>query len=353
MTIYNVPATTSAVRIVTAGDGPCLIINRDHSTAILIGNDPGVGTVASVAVTTVDPLGTIAVNGNIDVYAVAVTGTVVINVQADASQWSPSSNEITATLFEAIAQPVGIGYANCVSSGLIDVRGFSSFYLNLDADLTVPSTGFNSFLARLTWLPRPPVAGESGGVFMILSQDVYEYWVFQGSGTALFNGGDLMVADIMHGPYLQLDIVNLGGDAKTIDYHLIGTTRNIPHPFVTQPRAFILGSTTFGNPNDEGADGYLVYQRNIIINNGATIRVPALFGHGRVQENLSTGGGALTFSIQAGFELRQLDTVTLAANSISRVERVLPKRSLLYTVTNTSGVGSAFSIFLTAQRDRV
>lgn len=335
MTVFNVSTTTRAVRVVAAGDGPCLIINRDHTNAVLIGNDPDVGTAANIAITIVDPLGTIAVNGNIDVYAVALTGTAQINVQADASSWSPSLAEIVTPLFVDIGASLASG--TTVSSPSFDVRGFQGYYGRIAPTVTSGPTVQNSVKVVVSW-------GTDSTMSQLLFQDVYEFWSPQSAGGTgvSFDGSPLRIQDIMHGPFMQVDIVSLGGDNQNVDFNFYGTTRAFTSPFARQ------GSSA----TNLGSDGWLVYKQAQAIANGATVNIPAYFGYGRTSLKYAVGAGGLTINELVGFELRTLDADAVPANGTIRREEILPKRAPLFQVVNASGVASIYTIKVVSQFDR-
>jgi hypothetical protein len=90
--------TAVAVAIVRAGDGPSLIINRDLTNQILIGDSSSVGTSGYVGESIIDPLGTMTVTGLVDIWAVAAAGNPRVDVQQNALAWTASPAQIAAQI---------------------------------------------------------------------------------------------------------------------------------------------------------------------------------------------------------------------------------------------------------------
>jgi hypothetical protein len=329
VTIYNLRASLSPVLIVRAGDGPSLIINRDHSNSVLLGNIRSIGTAQSQDVTQLDPLATIGVNGNLDVWAVALTNTATVNVQKDAYQWTPTPSELVVPLFASgvTALPAFGSITNGATA--IDVRAFTSYYLRVLPAVTSGPTVQNSVQVVLGWCLNPDKTG-------VLYADAYEFWspqVAGGTGVDTSTFSSLRVSDIMHGPYMFFEFDSLGGDNQTIDAIVSGTTRDIPNPMARQDNSALFGD-----------DGQLANKDTIAIANGATARVPALFGYGHVHQRFDCGAGGVNIKVTFGFNPWNFDNYTLGANGFSVDDVVYPKRSALYTVTNASGIASTYTI---------
>lgn len=86
------------IQLVQAGDGPTLIVNRDPTNALLIGNDAGIATVLPLNLSIVDPLGSRTVGGLVDVWGVAQNASITVDVQTGAVAWSPSPAQIAAQI---------------------------------------------------------------------------------------------------------------------------------------------------------------------------------------------------------------------------------------------------------------
>lgn len=95
------PMSDNPYRLVSAGDGPCLLINRDLTNQVLIGPDSGIQGGNPNSVSVIDPLGSTAVDGKDDVYGIRVPGASTrpnVDVQVGASYWAPSPAQVAAQI---------------------------------------------------------------------------------------------------------------------------------------------------------------------------------------------------------------------------------------------------------------
>lgn len=98
MPIYQVGGT-QPVRLVTRGDPPSLIINRDLSNSIIIGNGPEIFGDNTNEVDMIDALGSMAVTGDEDIWASTLTSApVAVSVKSNATNWSASPAQIAAQI---------------------------------------------------------------------------------------------------------------------------------------------------------------------------------------------------------------------------------------------------------------
>lgn len=123
MTLYYVQPGR-AVQLVQAGDGTTLIVNRDPNNTLLLGPTAAVSKANQQNLSIVDPLGSRTVQGLIDVWGVAETAEIEVDVQNDAMAWSASPAQIAAQI-----QASGI-FINTNSTQILD-----------SASTVVPSSG--------------------------------------------------------------------------------------------------------------------------------------------------------------------------------------------------------------------
>jgi len=93
--------TTKPVPVITAGDGPGVLVNRDPVNQVFVGPDTGIfgGNINSVSV--LDPLVGIPFPGDTDLYAVAppgVASVMAVDYIVGAQNWSPSPQQVAAAL---------------------------------------------------------------------------------------------------------------------------------------------------------------------------------------------------------------------------------------------------------------
>jgi hypothetical protein len=85
------------VRLVVAGDGPTLIVNRDLTNAVLYGGqDIASGNINTYAV--IDPLGSITVDGTSDLWFIPNSGSPTLDVVQGASFWAPSPAQVATQI---------------------------------------------------------------------------------------------------------------------------------------------------------------------------------------------------------------------------------------------------------------
>lgn len=97
MTIFTLQSSGPPVRVVYGGDGATLIVNRDLVNQVIYGDQSIVGD-NSNSYSIIDPLGSITVDGQSDVYALGLSGNPTINVTNGAANWTPSPAQIAAQI---------------------------------------------------------------------------------------------------------------------------------------------------------------------------------------------------------------------------------------------------------------
>lgn len=187
MTLWTVPGTGYAQLIINAGDGPTMVINRDETIQLYVGDDNSVASKQGTGdIDIIDPLSYIVYDGIDPKYAIAATpGS---NIQVDcvkgATNWAPSpaqaafqisllglatsSNQVTSqnTLVSGIGLPInaakeGGGMLAGVTAGaLTAVPGKS-----IAQDMLHANSGTTTEIAAL--LATGSAAGSPGGIPLI------------------------------------------------------------------------------------------------------------------------------------------------------------------------------------------
>ena len=93
MTLYTVPGTGFGQLIINSGDGPTMVINRDETVQLYIGDDNSVASKSGTGdIDIIDPLSYIVYSGVDSKYAIAATPGAEIQVDCvkGATNWAPS-----------------------------------------------------------------------------------------------------------------------------------------------------------------------------------------------------------------------------------------------------------------------
>lgn len=93
MTIRNVPGTGFAELLVNAGDGPTMVINRDETHQLFVGDDNSVASKQGTGeIDIIDPLSYIVYDGISSKYGIADTPGITVQVDSvkGATNWAPS-----------------------------------------------------------------------------------------------------------------------------------------------------------------------------------------------------------------------------------------------------------------------
>src|SRR6516162_7844498 len=98
MVLTNLKATGPPIRVVSEGDGVALIVNRDLTNPVIYGPDTSIANQNLNEYSIIDPLGSITVTGDQDVWVMAQTGQPTIDVVPGSGFWSPSPAQIAAQI---------------------------------------------------------------------------------------------------------------------------------------------------------------------------------------------------------------------------------------------------------------
>lgn len=89
MPLYFLSSQGRPVKIVSAGDGGSLIVNRDIVNSVLYG-DQSIASQNYSSYSVIDPLGSVTVDGQSDIYAIPLAGTPTVDVMQGAGDFAPS-----------------------------------------------------------------------------------------------------------------------------------------------------------------------------------------------------------------------------------------------------------------------
>lgn len=95
MTLFQLQ-TGSYTRLVYAGQGPGIIVNRDLVNSALLGNYNGFNTWQEPSI--LDALTFVQFSGDSDVYGTAQTATLTVDVMPDMQNWAPSPGQAAASI---------------------------------------------------------------------------------------------------------------------------------------------------------------------------------------------------------------------------------------------------------------
>lgn len=325
MTVYQISAAQRPVMIVAPDDGPSLIINRDPFTQLLIGNDVNIGIAEANNVTIVDPLGTIAVNGNLPVFGVSIGGVIEVHVQRDASQWSLANNEIIEQL-GSTTNSFFIAPGNNFHTELFDVRSFSSYYFQANLVGVFP-TAFNPIRVKFEWW------ADAGASFRIYVEDITFWADGFGGMVSDVSYGQILLEDVMHGPFFSYSITNLASvdTVQIVTSAVFASTRTLPGPYFRQAGSSI--------SNEDGG----LYDADFTIVAGG-LYIPLPFAYGDTETTLyNNGAAAMSLNLSwAPFQTIPVGGHLLAnipAGGVTPTRKMSPKRSGLILITGTAGQG--------------
>ena len=215
-----------------------------------------------------------------------------------------------------VGAPVIITSGSTVTSPLIDVRQFASYYLDLKVTAGPAVTDYNAVSVDFIW-----TSDSSLVPLHTVFRDKLQIWADTVSAPVV-SLGDLRAQDTMHGAYMQFAMTNLGPDTCHATWTLMGTTRVLPGPYVRQ---------------GDSPDGILVSQQdNIPV--GGTLLIPMPVAYGQVEWWLfNQGAAAMTPFIDYGASGNDQVGAAVAANSLGTFNLVMPKRAGLLQVNGTAG----------------
>lgn len=256
--LFNLSSKARPVRVVTAGDNPALIVNRDITNTVAYGDQ----SIASGNVNTyglIDPLGSISVDGTVDIWVIPLTGTATVDVVVGASNWSPSPAQIAAqlstsglalnstlsgvntTLGSPAQQITPVVLASLGSIGgaaaativpgtpftalsLQDVSAYQSYDINLFAFSQSPGTVNANIVAQVVFQWFDDL---TSGI-PVFEED---WWVWCGRAAPVAGFNTLSGCGPMHGRYLTVQVFTTitAATNMTLQYiNIMGSGRPVP-----------------------------------------------------------------------------------------------------------------------------
>lgn len=260
MTLFNLSSKNRPVRVVMAGDGPSLIVNRDLVNSVAYG-DQGISSANINVYSLLDPLGSINVDGTSDVWVIPLTGTATVDVTAGSTNWSPSPAQIAAqlstsglalnstlagvnTTLGSPAQQIspvvltaqgsigGAAAATIVpgtpftAMSLVDVSLYQSYDINLFAFSQSPGTVNANIVAQvvLQWFDTNTGVND----IPVFEED---WWLWCGRAAPVAGFNTLSGCGPMHGRYMTVQVFTTITAAvnMTLQYiNIFGSTRLVP-----------------------------------------------------------------------------------------------------------------------------
>lgn len=149
------------VLVVSEGDSPTLIVNRDLVNTIVYGSQQIAGSNIN-AIALIDPLGSVLVDGTQDVYLLAAAGNPIADVVTGSSGWTPSPAQTAA-------QIAALGLAR------------DSSVLSVNATLGTPAqtSDINNVNTTLAFGTNPNIQALGGAANRSIAQDM----LFANKGT--------------------------------------------------------------------------------------------------------------------------------------------------------------------------
>jgi len=96
--LVTVKASGIATPLIAAGDPPSLVVNRDLVNQIYYGYSESIVASSTAELSIIDPLGSVAFDGKQSIWAIAASGTSLVDVQPGATQWAPSPAQVAAQI---------------------------------------------------------------------------------------------------------------------------------------------------------------------------------------------------------------------------------------------------------------
>jgi hypothetical protein len=208
-----------------------------------------------------------------------------------------------------------------------DVRQFSSYYLYVAAVNAAAATQYNEVGIQTQWftdsIATPP----------IIYQDTFGFWATSVTPGWINMGLGMMIQDAIHGPYMNVRLVNHGNINVGITAYLYASTRTIPSMYARQ----------------QEMDGLAVNAYNYPIGAGATVVVPLLHASGRCRVRMqNNGGAAMSFAFFTGIPAVLFEYEAIGAGVSVNREYIFPKRAVRCDIFNS---GAATTYTLIAETD--
>lgn len=231
----------------------------------------------------------------------------------------------TADLQTAV-QTLSIVTGATSQTAIFDMRPYSSFGINLTAvSHTPPQTNWNGIAYSVEWY------SDAAG-----SQPIYEdsgkFLVQDSGGAFVTRFGTVEINDAVHGPYMQVTIVNQGPDTNDVSYRIFGNSRSMG-------RRYLINKPNGINPTVTGIEGILPPIGGFVAP-GATFTNAQPMLPGQCTLSVQTGNSAFTVLLTDPTGVGFWQT-NIPANANNNYFLPLPRSAFLVKLTNT-GAANVF-----------
>lgn len=365
MAIFTLQSSGPPVRVVYGGDGATLIVNRDLVNQVIYGDQSIVGD-NSNSYSIIDPLGSITVDGQSDVYALGLSGNPTINVTNGAASWTPSPAQIAAQINalgipETTAAYIATGSAGGIPGG-VPLLKFTNNLGNANA-VNVPANSNVNLLTKIAFT-QPSYEGVfvlnlPAGLGTIPFMSVIFNWFDSVSGfnidSKFFiitagNGGPNQLQFYFSGPargnQLSVSVTNLDpAQAMTLNWSLNQTSHLHNHDHMLQTVFELTAPIGYTNPAGTPGLGVLMDANPTVAASSTVTRLTAAYaGRATFSVDSPTAGVALVASlidpVASGNGLygnpnSRYPTFRLTGQSANQ-EVILPNGPMLLQLVNTS-----------------
>lgn len=236
-----------------------------------------------------------------------------------------------ATLFLTI----GVGFGSGLTGTPDDVRQYSSYYLKIFSTAHTAPTAFSTSRVDLFFY-----GSSNTGNGTLVYQDMAEWWNDSAfPGTFNLANSDVLIQDVLHGPYLVVQYTN-GSSTTSMDVNFLleYSTRLIPGPYLRQQKAI---------------DGTLAATGNVGTAINSTVNLPLPLSDGRMRYKAnSLGPGTITVNTMYGSLAPVIDQDVMASAALVTRELIVPKRAIMVQVV-TGGTAGGYAIDVFTQFDKV
>lgn len=257
--------------------------------------------------------------------------------------WTQTGVEQTQAVYTLLGASGTVAY----DTGVLDMRAFASYYLNITAETLAAGTKYNTVNVQYLWLDGPTSA--------TATRVMYEtYSFFMGStqvGTFQVFGGTLQAQDQVHAPYLRI-IVAMGvvtpnaQDPATSRFVLIGTTRGLTTPSIRE----------IDRSNSQQYDNWIVAPNDgqlLAVGVGNSKTVAGRLRYSAARWRLVAGQPFTLAAFDAVNQTINFESFASAAAGTFTGTLYMPHASTLWTVTNNSASPADYRLTVVSEEVRM
>lgn len=371
MTIFTLQSSGPPVRVVYGGDGATLIVNRDLVNQVIYGDQSIVGD-NSNSYSIIDPLGSITVDGQSDVYALGLSGNPTINVTNGAASWTPSPAQIAAQINalgipEATAAFIATGNINGLPGGAPLLRQTENLaFVSAGNNSIVPANGGIVTLVNASSINQPGFEF-TGQVFMGLNAGTIPFvrltisWLDSVSGlTTSFkhyyltcgNGIGNFLTFYLNGPCLgdQVNVFVTGLDpavTAVMQWTFNITSHVFQHDQLFQTSFGTIAPNSFTNPGGDPAAGILALSQPTVNPSTNIFRLAAIHsGPATLAVDNTSTTNPIVVGLQDPSTLYsstpniRMGMLRLTASSSGLLNVILPYGPVLIQITNAGSTNT-------------